>query len=105
MKTPIQKLRVIGIIEGISWLILLFIAMPLKYIWGNPLAVRYVGMAHGALFILLCLALAWVMRRYQWPMHRGIKVFLAALIPFGPFFVDKDLKRWDEEAAGEATAE
>jgi integral membrane protein len=76
--------------------------MPMKYIWGNPLAVRYVGMTHGALFVLLCLTLAWVMRKHQWELKRGIKVFIAALIPFGPLLVDKDLRMWDEEAAGEA---
>ena len=57
----IQSLRVVGFLEGLSFLALLFIAMPLKYIWGNPILVKYVGMGHGVLFIafLVVLFVVW----------------------------------------------
>ena len=49
--TTIGRLRVIGLLEGISFLVLLGVAMPLKYVWDEPQAVRGVGMAHGVLFL------------------------------------------------------
>ena len=52
-----SRFRLISFIEGISFLILVFIAMPLKYLAGIPLAVKIVGMAHGVLFILFFIAL------------------------------------------------
>ena len=54
----IKNLRILGIIEGISYLILLVIAMPMKYFMGLPLAVKFVGMTHGVLFVVYCLLLA-----------------------------------------------
>ncbi|MFS7180260.1 DUF3817 domain-containing protein [Serratia proteamaculans] len=47
----IQTLRAVGFLEGLSFLLLLFIAMPMKYMWGNPILVKYVGMGHGVLFV------------------------------------------------------
>ena len=55
--TPIGRLRIIGIAEGISFLTLLFIAMPIKYLAGNPEVVWYVGWGHGLLFMLFILPL------------------------------------------------
>ncbi len=95
----IHRLRIVGLIEGISFLLLLGIAMPLKYIWDMPLAVRIVGMAHGLLFILFCLFLVIAMSMAQWHIKRGAFYFVAALVPFGPFLVDKRLKQHADEAA------
>ena len=66
--TPLARLRLIGLLEGSSFLALLLIAMPLKYLAGQPLAVRAVGMAHGVLFLLYLLALVPVAldRRWGW---------------------------------------
>ena len=80
-KTAIGRLRLVGIIEGISYLVLLFIAMPLKYIWDRPLAVKYTGSAHGALFVLLMLTLVLAMPRFAKPFKTAVIVFIAALIP------------------------
>jgi integral membrane protein len=95
--TPIRRVRWIGIIEGISFLLLMGIAMPLKYLAGQPLAVKYLGWVHGLLFILLCLAIfqAWAGRhlKFKW----ACLAFVAALLPFGPFLIDKHLAR--QEAA------
>ncbi len=89
----LKRFRMIGIIEGISYLVLLFIAMPLKYIAGIALAVKIVGMIHGLLFIGYVVLLALAMKEYGWSLKYGIKLFIASLIPFGTFFTEKELKR------------
>lgn len=93
----IHRLRIIGLIEGVSFLLLMGIAMPLKYIWDMPMAVKVVGWAHGLLFILFCLFLVIAMTMARWNVARGALFFVAALVPFGPFIVDKRLKRYAEE--------
>lgn len=95
----IHRLRIIGLIEGVSFLLLMGVAMPLKYIWDMPMAVKVVGWAHGLLFILFCLFLAIAMTLARWNLGRGALFFIAALVPFGPFLVDKRLKRYAEEAS------
>ncbi|MFK7911929.1 MAG: DUF3817 domain-containing protein [Akkermansiaceae bacterium] len=97
--TAIGRLRVISIIEAISYLILLGVAMPLKYVWGEPLAVRIVGMAHGVLFCIFCVALLDAMLAQKWSLkppfwnRPPIFIFIASLIPFAPFWVEKWLKK------------
>lgn len=96
-KNPIAFLRTVALIEGISYLLLLFIAMPLKYIWGQPEAVRIVGMAHGVLVVVFCFSLlqTWIMAK--WPIWRAALIFLASLIPFGPWLVDRRIKGYEAE--------
>lgn len=75
--------------------------MPLKYLWGMPSAVMVVGWIHGMLFMLFCFALAYVYFRHRWPFWRGAVVFIAALIPFGPFLIDRrmrSLEKSDEKS-------
>jgi len=95
-QTPIARLRLIAILEGISFLILLGIAMPLKYLGGIDTAVKLVGWAHGLLFILFCAALLIAARAARWHPLRAATVFAAALVPFGPFLIDGRLRREDE---------
>ena len=66
MKTPISRLRTVGIYEGISYLLLLGIAMPIKYMLGIPEVVKYVGWAHGVLFVLYMAALLQVTLVHRW---------------------------------------
>jgi len=89
----IHRLRLVGKLEGVSYLLLLGVAMPLKYLAGMPLAVRITGSVHGALFILLmiCLGLAW--RRAPLSRRQVVTVFIASLLPFGPFVIDRRLER------------
>lgn len=93
LHSPLGRLRTVALAEGVSYLVLLFAAMPLKYFFDMPLAVRIVGMAHGVLFILFGAALlaAWSDRR--WPIVRPTLVFLASLLPFGAFVMDRSLQR------------
>lgn len=89
----IHHLRRIGMIEGISFLLLLGVAMPLKYLAGLPLAVKVVGWAHGLLFMVFLLALWRARQSARWPLRSVVIVFLAALLPFGPFLIDGRLRR------------
>jgi integral membrane protein len=94
--SSIHLFRKVAIAEGISYLLLLFIAMPLKYLANMPLAVKYTGWAHGLLFVLYiaCLIFAW--QETKWKIGKVILLFLASLLPFLPFWVDKKLKSEDK---------
>jgi len=96
LATPIGRLRVIAFVEGCSYLLLLGVAMPLKYFAGLPVAVKVVGSIHGALFVLFCAALVRAMVAARWSMLRAGGVFASSLVPCGTFFVDGYLKREDD---------
>ena len=87
--TSVKVFRWISILEAVSFLLLLFIAMPLKYIWGMPEYVRVVGMAHGVLFILYLLGGYWMYEKLNWSVKILLIVFLSSVLPFGPFVVEK----------------
>jgi len=89
---------VIGFIEGISFLVLLLIAMPLKYLAGQPEAVRIVGTAHGALFVLYVLALLLAAFNRKWQPGIVLGGFIASVVPLGPFVFDRWLKTQDPDA-------
>ena len=89
----IKSLRISAILEGISYLLLLFIAMPLKYGMGMDMAVRIVGMIHGLLFIVLCWFLLQAKLNTSISFRLCVIVFIASLIPFGAFWADGKLKR------------
>ncbi len=89
---PVSRLRLLGLMEGISFLALLIIAMPLKYFFAVPEAVALVGSIHGLLFVLFCLALLSAMRARRWSIGRALILLIAALLPGGPFVVDRRLR-------------
>lgn len=91
-KQSIKRFRQLGIIEGYSYLILLFIAMPLKYWAGFPIAVKIVGMTHGVLFIIFVIYLVAAWQKARWSFYESILFFIASLIPFGTFYTDKLVK-------------
>jgi integral membrane protein len=95
--TKIDRLRLVGKIEGVSYLLLLGIAMPLKYYAGIPEAVKLVGWLHGALFVAFCLSLMQVWTEHGWPWSRCAMVFIASLVPFGPFLIDGRFAAWIDE--------
>jgi integral membrane protein len=84
--------RKIAVAEGISYIALLFIAMPLKYWAGLPLAVKYTGWAHGLLFVLYIIFLIMSWTEYKWSFKKAFLIGGASLLPFAPFWVDKKLK-------------
>jgi integral membrane protein len=89
LPTPLLWLRRIALAEGISYVLLLGIAMPLKYLADLPLAVRIVGSAHGALFVALCVGLLWALWSRSWHWSRLVAVFAASWIPGGAFWADR----------------
>ncbi len=97
LKNPIPTLRWLALIEGVSFLVLLGVAMPLKYFADWPLGVRVVGLLHGVLFVAFGLALLQTMIVSRWTLSRGALIFSAALLPFGPFVVDRRMRRYEAE--------
>ncbi|TDQ19127.1 integral membrane protein [Algoriphagus boseongensis] len=88
-----KRFKWISLIEGMSFLILLFIAMPLKYIMDMPLAVTYVGWAHGLLFILYIYTVFPTASKLKWEFGRTFFALLASILPFGPFIFDRNLRK------------
>lgn len=89
----LQRFRIISIAEGISFLVLLFIAMPIKYTMDMPLAVTYVGWIHGALFVLYILIIFPTSRQLNWPFMKTFWGVIVSVLPFGPFLFDRKLKQ------------
>jgi integral membrane protein len=94
LSPSIRQLRAIGFAEAVSYLLLLGVAMPLKYLAGMPLAVRYVGWAHGVLFMLYVGAVAAVAYTHRWRAGQTLKALVASVLPFGPFVLDRE---WREQ--------
>lgn len=84
--------RKIAVAEGVSYILLVFVAMPLKYFAGIPEAVKYTGWAHGILFMLYVVLLIMAWLEYKWAFKKAALFGLASLVPFAPFWVDKKLK-------------
>ena len=89
----LQTLRVLSMIEGVSTLILFFIAMPLKYAAGMPMAVTIAGTIHGILFTALALMLLVGIRQVPLPVSVAAAGLVAAVLPGGPFLFDRQLRR------------
>ena len=89
---PIGRLRIIGATEGLSFLLLIFGAVPLKYLLSQPLGVRVLGPIHGVLFLWLLWELAQLLFSHGFGAKRATIVFLASLFPAGPFLIDNWLK-------------
>lgn len=89
--SAIGRLRIIGLVEGLSFLVLLLIAMPLKYWADIPEVVTVVGGLHGILFVLYMLAVVHVWIKHRWSILKVAGAMLAAFLPFGPFVLDRKL--------------
>ena len=93
LKTTLGRLRIVAFVEGVSYLVLLGIAMPLKYYFHQPEAVRVVGMLHGVLFVLYVLLVIQVTIQHRWSFGKMALALLASLVPFGTFYADVKLFR------------
>ncbi len=98
MKNTFSWFRHVALAEGISFLVLLFIAMPLKYLADSPMAVTVVGYIHGFLFVLFIIMALLVKNEYNKSFSWLVKAFVASVIPFGTFYMDRQWKR--EQLAG-----
>lgn len=97
MKNPVSFVRIMSLTEAVSYLLLLGIAMPLKYAAGMPKAVSIVGAIHGALFIVLCVALLRAMLSANWTWSRAALVLVASFVPLIPFWLDRRMRGWEAE--------
>jgi integral membrane protein len=84
-----DRFRRVARAEGVSFLLLLFVAMPLKYMAGIPMAVKLVGWAHGVLFVWYWLAAVPLFTVLKWPVDRIIGLGLASILPFGTFVMER----------------
>ena len=91
LRTALGRLRLVGYLEGISFLVLLLIAMPLKYYAGRSEPVRIVGMAHGVLFVLYILLLIQNTIEFRWSWRKAALGFVASFLPLGTFWADRRL--------------
>lgn len=96
------RLRAVGLVEGASFLLLLFVAMPLKYIGGMPQYVSVVGAIHGALWITYVIAIIDMRIATGWPWRRVMQALVASVLPFGPFVLEPGLRA--EQRAHELAA-
>ena len=93
MNKSVDIFRRVAFAEGISYLVLLFIAMPLKYGLDMPLAVKYVGWAHGVLFVAYIAFGGLAALKAKWSIQFSAVAFIASLVPFGTFWLDKKLAK------------
>ena len=84
----INIFRIIGYLEGISYLLLLFIAVPYKYFGENEILVKTLGMPHGLLFIAYILLAFFIKPEFKWSHKDFAFILIASVIPFGTFYVD-----------------
>lgn len=101
---PLDRFRRTAFVEGLSYLALLLIAMPLKYLAGMPGAVKVVGWAHGVLFMLYIALLADVAFRYRWSFGRIAWALAASVIPGATFILEAQIRREIESKRSAVTA-
>lgn len=99
LTSHIGRMRLISLVEGVSFLLLLGVAMPLKYLAGIPEVVAVVGAAHGVLFVLYALAAGVLMLALRWSPLWFVGAMIASVVPFGTFYLDARLKRFQERTA------
>jgi len=92
MNNLVTVLRLAAIVEGLSLLVLLFIAMPLKYYYGNTEIVPVVGMTHGILFLVFLALSSFVSQRKAWSDGFWALVVISSMVPFATFVMDRKLK-------------
>jgi len=88
----LARFRAISLAEGVSYLVLLGIAMPLKYAAGVPSAVRIVGMLHGVLFVAFVVGLAAAAKAEAWRLRSLTIAMIAALVPFGALWLERRIR-------------
>ncbi|GEK34767.1 DUF3817 domain-containing protein [Kurthia sibirica] len=98
-KKELKFLHITGILDGISLLLLLSIAMPLKYFADLPIAVQITGSIHGAIFVTYLLSILIVQLRIRWAFKYSFMAGVVAFIPFGNFVFDRFIKKYDAKLA------
>jgi len=93
----IKVLRVISYLEGISYILLLFIAVPIKYYANDPSLVKLLGMPHGLLFVAFVILSLVNSKKYRWSSKKTLVVLISSVIPFGTFYVDYKYLKTDAQ--------
>ncbi|TXF89134.1 DUF3817 domain-containing protein [Neolewinella aurantiaca] len=93
LSNQLGRLRVLGFIEGVSFLLILFVTMPLKYWYDTPGPNKAIGMVHGLLFISYCFLVLNVGIDRKWSWQKIGLGLLASIVPFGTFWADVKLFR------------
>ena len=96
--SELKKFKFINKIEGISFIILLFVAMPMKYYFGYPIATKIVGMAHGLLVFIFIYQLIEAKNEANLTLKESALYFVLSLIPFGSFYTDKLLAKKNDNS-------
>lgn len=92
LKSKIGRLRILGFLEGVSLLVLLFVAVPMKYLFENPILSQTLGPIHGAIFLLFLFNTLSVGVEKNWKFSSTTwKIILACFIPFGTFYIDNKI--------------
>jgi integral membrane protein len=92
LKTKIGRLRLIGYLEGISLLVLVFVAVPMKYGFANPSLTKLMGPTHGAIFLLFLINALSLGVELNWKFRRTtLPLLLSCFVPFGTFYVDRKI--------------
>lgn len=81
--------RALSLLEGVSFLLILFVTMPLKYLYDYPQANKVIGMIHGVLFIAYVVMTLMLKPEQKWPAKDTAIILLCSIIPFGTFWMDK----------------
>lgn len=89
MNTSVKTFKIVSTLEAISFLVLLCIAMPLKYIWDMPEMVSIVGMAHGILFVGYIIGAYFMKIQLKWSWGILVIVMVCSIVPLGPFYAEK----------------
>ena len=92
----IKVFRIISYLEGISYILLLFIAVPIKYYANDPSLVKLLGMPHGLLFVAYVMLSLVNSKKYNWSFIKTVVVLISSIIPFGTFYVDYKYLKTDE---------
>ncbi|MBT4779258.1 MAG: DUF3817 domain-containing protein [Polaribacter sp.] len=85
--------RIVSFFEGVSYLLLLFVAVPIKYFQGDVSYVKLLGMPHGIIFMLYLVLAMMLFKPMKWSYKTLAIVFAASILPFGTFYIDKKYLR------------
>ena len=89
MLSLLNSFRIVALLEGVSYILLLFIATPIKYLADNPMFVKLLGMPHGVLFLAYIVLAIMVGNQLKWNTKTLLIVLVASIIPFGTFYIEK----------------
>lgn len=97
LTNSLYRFRKIALVEGVSFLLILFVSMPLKYYMDIPIVNKYFGWVHGILFIVYILLAVEIVIRRKINIWQFLRVIIASIIPFGTFFNEKMLREQQEK--------